>query len=320
MDPITLEIMKPVLNPLFPDFEKIYQIEFPLYIETMEFDDSKSQVDIRVSFHRKALFRCACGRDGLKVHSRLDRVWRGLDIARYQCRIHLAVPRLKCPECGVKTFQVPWARDHAHLTALLEEKIMDLADYMPHSAVARILGESDHRVLHVLEARSHPAAARHASRGRPRTGLSLSKPPRVGAGGRPVAVSGHDPDGTGSGSPGPEPDGTGSGSPGHGADGTVSATTGLNPGVGDVPGPNASPLDTYRTEGVLAMDLSAEARGAGPVEVGPPSLEAPASDEIPPEPDESGVLGAPGVSGATDAPEAPGIPGATGVPEAPDGE
>ncbi|MDR1080668.1 MAG: transposase family protein [Deltaproteobacteria bacterium] len=177
MDPKTLEVMKPVANPLFPDFERIYQIEFPLYIESMSFDDALSRVDIFIAYHRKALFRCPCGLEGLKVHSRLDRIWRALDIARYQCRLHLAVPRVKCPECGVKTFPVPWARDHSHLTALLEDRILALADHMPHSAVARLVGESDHRVLHVLEALGHPAA--HPARGRSRvTGPSLAKRPK----------------------------------------------------------------------------------------------------------------------------------------------
>ncbi|MDR1314346.1 MAG: hypothetical protein LBQ12_11805 [Deltaproteobacteria bacterium] len=169
MDPVTLRIMKPVANPLFPDFERIYQIEFPLYIESMDFDDALGSVDIRISYHRKALFQCSCGIEGLKVHSRLDRIWRALDIARYHCHLHLAVPRLKCPDCGVKTFHVPWARDHSHLTALLEDKILALADYMPHSAVASFLGESDRRILHVLEAYEHPAGAKHPGRGRPRS-------------------------------------------------------------------------------------------------------------------------------------------------------
>jgi hypothetical protein len=168
MDPVTRDVMRPVLNPLFPGVETLFLIGPPFYVEAVDFNAELSRVDVRVAYHRRALFRCLCGREGLKVHSRIDRSWRALDVASYQCHIHLAVPRLKCPDCGVRTFQVPWARDHSHLTVYLEERIMALADWMPLSEVARFLRESDSRVRHVLEALGHHSMSGGAARRRQR--------------------------------------------------------------------------------------------------------------------------------------------------------
>ena len=151
MDPVTLTVMKPALNPLFLNFEKLYWIDFPLYIGNMAFDDEGKKAEIFVEYHKKAVFPCACGRTGLKVHDRLQREWRALDIGSYQTVIHLAVPRIKCPECGVRIIKVGWARDHSRFTYLMEERIMLLSQYMPLSNVAKFLNVSETRIVKVIE-------------------------------------------------------------------------------------------------------------------------------------------------------------------------
>jgi hypothetical protein len=150
MDPTTEQILKPVKNLVYLDFEVIYGVIFPLYINDMIFDSEKSKVDIMISYHKKATFPCPCGTENLKVHSKIPRIWRALDIAKYKCFLHLDVPRVNCPKCGVKTFQVPWARDHSHLTTLMENNILTLASYIPVSNLAKFLGERDHRLLKLI--------------------------------------------------------------------------------------------------------------------------------------------------------------------------
>ncbi|MDR2406012.1 MAG: transposase family protein [Deltaproteobacteria bacterium] len=151
MDPLTLKVMKPDLNPVFGHFENLYWIKFPLYIRDMEFDEENRLVRIFVEYHKKATFPCSCGQAGLKVHDRLIREWRALDIGSYQTIIHLAVPRVKCPHCGVKLIKVGWARDHSHFTYLMEERIMLLTQYMPLANIARFLCVSENRIQNVVD-------------------------------------------------------------------------------------------------------------------------------------------------------------------------
>jgi hypothetical protein len=174
MDPITEKVLKPKLNPVFEDFEAVYQIMFPLYISGMVFDREASKVDIFISYHKKATFPCACDMGKHRVHSKIPRIWRALDIANLRCYLHMDVPRLNCPSIGVKLFQVPWARDHSHLTIPMEKDILSLSTHIPISELAKRLGESEHRLIKLitqagLEPKKMPRASRASSPRNPPT-------------------------------------------------------------------------------------------------------------------------------------------------------
>ncbi|MDR2339225.1 MAG: transposase family protein [Deltaproteobacteria bacterium] len=179
-------------NPLFRHFERLYWIEFPLFIRDMVFDDDERKVLVFVDYNRKTTFPCSCGRQGLKIHDRIIREWRALDIGSYQTIIHLAVPRTKCPDCGVRQIKVGWSREHSHFTYLMEERILLLTQYMPLSNVARFLNVSERRVRKVLE--RFQGGARPPSRERAGPGpvpgieagadAKAGDPPPKGAGGR----------------------------------------------------------------------------------------------------------------------------------------
>jgi len=54
---------------------------------------------------------------------------------------------VKCPQgCGIKTVEVPWARQRSGFTLLFESLIMTLAREMPVAAIATLVGEHDTRI------------------------------------------------------------------------------------------------------------------------------------------------------------------------------
>lgn len=55
----------------------------------------------------------------LKDHAP-ERTWRHLDTMQFETRLTARVPRTNCPECGVKTCEVPWAEPHGRFTLLFE--------------------------------------------------------------------------------------------------------------------------------------------------------------------------------------------------------
>ena len=70
--------------------------------------------DVEVSLRPKArLLTCPCGKRLAGVYDRRRRRWRHLDLDR--CRLWLVyeIRRVNCPECGVITEQLPWARPGA---------------------------------------------------------------------------------------------------------------------------------------------------------------------------------------------------------------
>ena len=50
------------------------------------------------------------------MHDVRERVWRHLNFFQCKAFIHASVPRVACPEHGVKTVTVPWARPGSGFT------------------------------------------------------------------------------------------------------------------------------------------------------------------------------------------------------------
>lgn len=68
-----------------------------------------------------------CGRP-CGVHDSRERTWRHLDIWQCETVVHRAVPRVECPEHGVRTARMPWeVRPDSHLAAPLEAQALVMA-------------------------------------------------------------------------------------------------------------------------------------------------------------------------------------------------
>ena len=61
---------------------------------------------------------CA-GQRPLKDHAP-QRQWRHLDTMQFETILTARVPRTECPDCGVKTIEVPWAEPHGRFTLMFE--------------------------------------------------------------------------------------------------------------------------------------------------------------------------------------------------------
>ena len=131
----------------------------PWMVKDCTFDVSEKRLDIRIDFERGGTFACpSCGRAGCGAYDTEERTWRHLNFFEHVTYLHAWVPRVSCPDCGVKTAGVPWARPGSGFTLLFEAFVLAIAREMPVQAVARIVGEHDTRIWrlvahHVEEAR-----------------------------------------------------------------------------------------------------------------------------------------------------------------------
>lgn len=89
-------------------------------VAEVELSLAENRVTIHVE-HRGGSSCCpACGeRRPLKDHAP-ERSWRHLDTMQFETVLVGRVPRTDCPECGVKTIDVPWAEPHGRFTLLFE--------------------------------------------------------------------------------------------------------------------------------------------------------------------------------------------------------
>ena len=123
----------------------------PWIVTKSELNLEKNQLDIYIDFQKGGTFVCpVCGKTGCKAYDTEEKTWRHLDFFQYKAYLHARVPRINCPDCGVKTVNVPWARPGSGFTLLFEAYIMTLAKEMPVKAIARMVNEHDTRLWRIL--------------------------------------------------------------------------------------------------------------------------------------------------------------------------
>lgn len=102
-----------------------------------------------------------CQKEDCRVHDRVEKSWRHLNFWQYETWIKARVPRVKCPDCGVKQCEVPWARPGSGFTLLFEAIVLAFAEEMSVSACAQIVGEHDTRLWGVI---NHYVDKAHSSK------------------------------------------------------------------------------------------------------------------------------------------------------------
>lgn len=80
-----------------------------------------------------------------------ERIWRHLDTMQFKTLVRCRVPRVDCPEHGVKQVSVPWAGVKSRLTIMFEAFVIELLLVTKCQArTARILRVSPNRVFKVM--------------------------------------------------------------------------------------------------------------------------------------------------------------------------
>lgn len=96
--------------------------------------------EIEVSLRPKArLLRCPCGKRSRAVYDRRRRRWRHLDLARARLWLVYDIRRIDCPDCGVITEELPWARPGARHTRDFEDMVLWLAQRTDRTSVATLM-------------------------------------------------------------------------------------------------------------------------------------------------------------------------------------
>jgi transposase len=133
----------------------------PWMVADAKFDADKKRLDIEIDFKTGGRFACAeCGKADCSVHDTVKKTWRHLNFFQHQAFLHARVPRIDCPNCGVRLVTVPWARPGSGFTLLFEAFVMTLVKGMPVATAARLVGEHDTRLWRVIQHYVGEAVAR----------------------------------------------------------------------------------------------------------------------------------------------------------------
>jgi transposase len=124
----------------------------PWRVVKIAFSEQAHRLDLWLDFPAGSRFPCpACAGGERAVYDTAERVWRHLNFFQHQTFLHARQPRIECPEHGVKTVEVPWARPGAGFTLLMEAFVLLLArNGMTPRQVGRVIDEHDPRIWRIL--------------------------------------------------------------------------------------------------------------------------------------------------------------------------
>ena len=154
----------------------------PWRVDRVQFDPGHKRLDLYLDFPRGARFGCLardCPQGECPVHDTAAKTWRHMDFFQHKAFLRARLPRVRCPEHGVRQVGVPWAREGSGFTLLFEALLLQFAAAMPVRRIAEMVGEHDTRVWRVLD---HHVSAAARSRTTPRSPASAwTRPPPPGA-------------------------------------------------------------------------------------------------------------------------------------------
>jgi transposase len=121
-------------------------ITAPWFVQTVDFDAGQRRLTIHIDFAPGSRFAHPTAPGEHPVYDTQVKRLRHLNFFQHECHLEVRVPRLRLPDGKVALVQPDWVGKLAGFTLLFEALVLMLAQQMPFAAVARIVGESWHRV------------------------------------------------------------------------------------------------------------------------------------------------------------------------------
>lgn len=134
-------------------FETILGVKSPWRVERVEMSTGEKRLDAFLAHEDGVKFACPeCETSSPVYDHSAARVWRHLDVCEFSLYLHAALPRIECPEHGVRQAGVPWADPRARFTMMMERWAIEmLRGGLSVSAAARLLKLSWDELWHILD-------------------------------------------------------------------------------------------------------------------------------------------------------------------------
>lgn len=132
-------------------FEAALGIAAPWSVVSVDFDEAAKLLTVLIDFKPGSRFAVSGHEGSHAVHDTVTKTYRHLSFFQHECHLRVRTPRVKLPNGSVRLVEPDFAGRLSGFTLLFEAMILMLAQQMPFAAVARIAGESPHRVTAVCE-------------------------------------------------------------------------------------------------------------------------------------------------------------------------
>ena len=154
-------------------YQQILGLRSPWSVAAIHLDVERRRVEVSVEHPEGTQFGCPeCGCSLACYDHVPEREWRHLDTMQFQTILKARVPRVNCPEHGVKQTDVSWAEKGSHFTLLFERLAIDilLATQTVTGAMA-ILGTKWDQTWGIIQRAVARGQARKQPQPLPRVGI-----------------------------------------------------------------------------------------------------------------------------------------------------
>jgi transposase len=137
-------------------------IQAPWFVDSIDLDPVKEELNIRVDFRRGSLFEYTDEDSGeiseYKAYDTTEKTWRHMNFFQFRCYIKARIPRVKLGNGKVKQVKAPWEGISHGFTLLFEAFVMQLVEVMTVHQVCETIGTYDNKVWDI--AKSYTEACR----------------------------------------------------------------------------------------------------------------------------------------------------------------
>lgn len=133
-------------------YRQLLGLEKPWTVDRVELDVKQQRVDVWAAHDKPKSWPCPECKKGVGLHDHdEERVWRHLDSCGFHTFLHARVPRVSCPEHGVRQVRVSWAEPKSRFTVLFERFAIDVMLETSLTGAATILRLSWDEAQHLME-------------------------------------------------------------------------------------------------------------------------------------------------------------------------
>jgi len=133
----------------------------PWFVERVEIKPQEELVLVYLDHEGSSPLACPeCGQLCPGYDRAPERRWRHLDTCQYQTHLVARIPRVKCPEHGVRQVKVPWGENRSRFTALFEVAAIRFLQEMTLLGLTRVMDLSWDEAASIQRRAVHRGLAR----------------------------------------------------------------------------------------------------------------------------------------------------------------
>jgi transposase len=107
-------------------YQQILGDTTPWSVSEVRLNAKAREIEIEMALNDSELWACPVCSRRMHRHDTERKRWRHLDSCQFKTYVVADVPRVKCPDHGTQTVNVPWSEPRGHFTALFERFAIDV--------------------------------------------------------------------------------------------------------------------------------------------------------------------------------------------------